>query len=135
MSSPTLKIEIMQGPELEALLPDIERWTRIRTPNSSFNRAWQTMSEYHGPSRMANGWVFDISKPPRLKNRGKKRDAEWKAYAGALMNMVLIGTRNGWLHIHVDGQGSPVYLYFYTFQTVRSRNMPLNKPRIAENNN
>lgn len=91
----------------------------MKTINKSFNEAWALLKKYHEEGRwLPNGTTIDLQKRPKFKSRKvkitvSKKDDEWRWYLSALQKIIIIGQRNGWLQIHVDGQGFGVFLYVF----------------------
>ena len=79
---------------------------KIKTPNIHFNSAWDFLQEKHGLSPIAQTYCIDISKKPKLTK------GEWQYYIGNLIEIILIGNRNKWISIHVDGKGRIAYIVF-----------------------
>lgn len=79
---------------------------KIKTPNLHFNDAWKILQEKSGLSPIAQTYCIDISKKPKLTKE------EWHNYVGSLIEVILIGSRNNWISIHVDGRGRISYIVF-----------------------
>lgn len=90
----------------------------MKTVNKSFNDAWEILKEYHQEGNWFPDMIaLDLSNRPKFKTRAKKKkrgshnpDSEWMFYLKSLQAIITIGKRNNWIHVHVDGQGYPVYL-------------------------
>ena len=76
----------------------------INTINKTFNEAWNYLQEKHESLIAADRYWIDLTKKPKLNQK------EWKFYIGTLINLLLVGQRNNWLTLHVDGKGFTVYL-------------------------
>lgn len=79
---------------------------KIKTPNLHFNDAWNFLQEKSGLFPIAQAYCIDISKKPKLTKE------EWHRYIGSLIEVILIGNRNNWISIHVDGRGRTSYIVF-----------------------
>jgi len=77
----------------------------MNTPNKHFNESWEFLAAYHETANLPAGESLYVSAMPKVKNK------EWKFYFKALSDVFVIGKRNSWLTIHVDGNGFPAYLY------------------------
>lgn len=77
----------------------------MNTPNKHFNESWEFLVSYHETANLPAGESLCVSAMPKVKSK------EWKFYFKALSDVFVIGKRNSWLTIHVDGNGFPAYLY------------------------
>jgi hypothetical protein len=79
-----------------------------KTINISFNRAIRVLFEYHEIGEIGGFPILDFSKRPK----GLRSDRQWQHYLDALMSVLEIGKRNGWLRFHVNRRGHLVYWLF-----------------------
>ena len=69
------------------------------TINPSYNEAWTTLSKYFMES-------VGIPHPNLCLDTGyPKTKAQWIEVKDAMIEILAIGQRNGWLNQHVDGTG------------------------------
>jgi hypothetical protein len=76
------------------------------TPNKHFNKAIQILLRYHQACAWpgSDGAMLTVTRP-----RGIRSERDWGLYLNALTAILIIGQRNGWLQLHVNRQGQPVY--------------------------
>ena len=79
----------------------------MNTINESFNDAWEALAKLHTTGFLPNGESFDIGEYPSQRIT----KANWKEYLGNLIDVIVIGKRNKYLHIHVDGKGHASYFF------------------------
>lgn len=75
-----------------------------RTINPTFDYAIEYLIQYH-PIFYLIGPALDVGKRPK----GLRSDKEWSYYINQFTQALLIGQRNKWLRIHVDGKGQATY--------------------------
>lgn len=77
----------------------------MKTYNESFNRSWEYLSKFH-PAAFPKtlGESLDLSIKPNVDKQ------EWADYMSNLINILVIGAREGFYNLHVDGKGRPAYL-------------------------
>jgi len=74
------------------------------TSNPSYNTSWQTLARYFKEAQglPRPNLCLDTNHP---KTRG-----QWLEVCNALIEVISIGRRQGWLRIEVDGKGNLVFL-------------------------
>lgn len=77
----------------------------METSNKSFNESWKYLLTFHPPAHLPKGESLDLTIKPKVSQK------EWGGYIDGLINVLKIGSRNSWLHVHVDGKGRFAYLY------------------------
>jgi hypothetical protein len=87
----------------------------MHTGNDTFDRAVAYLSEFHS--------VFDLACLPaidlRTRPKGLRTDKAWRFYADALISVLTIGLRNGWITLQQDGQGYPLFIRFNVCKEVQ----------------
>lgn len=76
---------------------------KVGTPNPSFNDGWQHLAERHGSSLLGGLRAIDIYHRPVFTT-----EREWQEYLQSLHAVMVIGHRNGWTHLQLDGKGLPM---------------------------
>ena len=77
----------------------------MNTKNQYFNNAWVAIAGCHPSAHLPNGESIDLSKYPAIVKK------DWVNYIHSLIDLVIIGKRNSYLHLHQDGKGRGIYLY------------------------
>lgn len=91
----------------------------MNTYNKHFNDAWEYLEKYHDPKLaptygkakygkaifegFPNMHTLDMSFKPRIEKQ------DWTYYIDAITTVVLVGQRENFLHLHVNGKGQNVY--------------------------
>ena len=80
----------------------------MNTSNPSFNQAWKSLKLYHPSAfkQYPEDFSIDISNKPKLNKK------DWSFYISNLIEVITIGKRNNWIHLHVDGKGFISYILF-----------------------
>ncbi len=89
----------------------MERYREAELPitiNTYYNDAWKTLTDYFKQ-------VTGLPSPNLDMESGcPKNKKQWLEVYNALSTIYLIGQRQGWLHLHVNGFGQPVFLVHRT---------------------
>lgn len=73
------------------------------THNKSFNDAWEYLKEYH-PVFDLQGETLDLSVKPKVSK------SQYPRYMSAIITILKIGYREGFITTHLDGYGYQVYI-------------------------
>jgi len=95
----------------------------MNTINKSFNESWKYLAEFHPTAHLPNGESLDLTTKPKVSQK------EWGDYIHALISVLKIGSRNSWLHVHVDGKGR---LAFFFVPEDIARGIKIKEERIRE---
>jgi hypothetical protein len=77
-----------------------------KTGNRHFDEAVIYLLQYHQSGVLGGLPVLDLSNRPV----GLRSDRAWQRYYDALTNVLGIGQREGWVRLHVNRQGVPVFI-------------------------
>ena len=77
----------------------------MNKPNTHFNNAWEYLSLYH-PEHMNFGTAaISLESNPKFKT-----PLAYHQYIDALVSVLTIGKREGYICMHVDGTGNAIHI-------------------------
>lgn len=77
------------------------------TTNPHFDGAIKELLKYHKAHEwpgIRNGAVLILENKPKMRSR-----KDWEPYLDALVTVLVIGKRNGWLRLHINRRGRTVF--------------------------
>lgn len=78
---------------------------RANTINPQFNSSWNHLVQVHTAVEAGSTVNIELKVQPKFSTKNG-----WLDWLDSFLNVVKIGSRNGWVALHLDGSGRPQWL-------------------------